>query len=59
MAVRQPHLRLHTIRAGAHQGRMEAEGGKMDLVVAAILDMVGVHEGEADTMIGDLSMIGV
>jgi hypothetical protein len=59
MAVRQPHLRLHTIRAGAHQGRMEAEGGRMDLVVAAILDMVGVHEGEADTMTGDHSMIGV
>jgi hypothetical protein len=38
---------------------MEAEGGRMDLVVAAILDMVGVHEGEADTMTGDHSMIGV
>jgi hypothetical protein len=38
---------------------MEAEGGRTDLVVAAILDMVGVREGEADMMTGDLSMIGV
>jgi hypothetical protein len=59
MAVHQPHLRPHTIQAGAHQGRMEAEGGRTDLVVAAILDMVGVREGEADMMTGDLSMIGV
>ena len=35
---------------------MEAEEGRMGLVAAAILDMDGAGEVEADTTIGGLSM---